>query len=229
MKVKIAPSILSCDFSRLGEQVSAAEEAGADLFHADIMDGVFVPSLSFGPLIVAAVKRSTGLPISAHLMVKDPGFLLEECARAGASSITVHVEACVHLHRTLERIKSLGASPGVALNPATPVAMLEPVLPFIESITVMTVNPGYAGQEFIQEAAGKIGQIRRLAEARSCNMDIVVDGGVNDKTAALCVQQGATVLVAGSFIFGNGNVAERLDTLRKAACQGYLPQGQRVL
>jgi len=223
MKVKIAPSILSCDFSRLGEQVLAAEKAGADLFHADIMDGVFVPSLSFGPLIVAAVRRSTGLPISAHLMVKDPGFLLDECVKAGASSITVHVEACVHLHRTLERIRSLGASPGVALNPATPVAILEPVLPFIESVTVMTVNPGYAGQVFIREAAGKIGEVRRLSDACSCNIDIVVDGGVNDSTAALCVEQGATVLVAGSFVFGRGNIAERLDALRKVACPGYLP------
>ena len=223
MKVKIAPSILSCDFSRLGEQVAEAERAGADLFHADIMDGVFVPSLSFGPLIVAAVKRSTDLPVSVHLMVNAPGDLLDECVRAGASSVTVHVEACVHLHRTVERIKSLGASPGVALSPATPVAMLEPILPFVESVTVMTVNPGYAGQEFIREAARKIDRIRTLASALGREMEIVVDGGITDKTAAECTRQGATVLVAGSFVFGSGDIALRLRALRKATCPGYLP------
>ncbi|MDP2857891.1 MAG: ribulose-phosphate 3-epimerase [Bacillota bacterium] len=223
MKVKIAPSILSCDFSRLGEEVAAAQAAGADLLHADIMDGVFVPSLSFGPLIVAAVRRSTSLPVAAHLMVREPDLLIEECVKAGASSVTVHLEACLHLHRVVERIRALGASPGVALNPATPVGMLESIMPFVESVTVMTVNPGYAGQEFIREAAGKIGQVRSMAAAGGRCIEVVVDGGITGKTASECVRQGASILVAGSFIFGSRDIESRVKALRNIACPGCLP------
>ncbi|MGQ9584637.1 MAG: ribulose-phosphate 3-epimerase [Anaerolineae bacterium] len=216
--VKIAPSILSADFARLGEQVQECERAGADLIHVDVMDGHFVPNITVGPLVVAAVRRTTHLPLDVHLMIEKPENHLDAFARAGAQILTVQVEACTHLHRVVHRIRDLGLRPGAALNPATPLSSVEEILPDLDQVLVMTVNPGFGGQEFIERTLGKI---RRLAEGireQSLNVDLEVDGGISPKTAPRVVQAGATVLVAGSAIFtAPEGVAAALAQLRRAA------------
>lgn len=216
--VKIAPSILSADFARLGEQVQECERAGADLIHVDVMDGHFVPNITVGPLVVAAVRRTTHLPLDVHLMIEKPENHLDAFARAGAQVLTVQVEACTHLHRVVHRIRDLGLRPGAALNPATPLSSVEEILPDLDQVLVMTVNPGFGGQEFIERTLGKI---RRLAEGmreQSLNVDLEVDGGISPKTAPRVVQAGATVLVAGSAIFtAPEGVAAALAQLRRAA------------
>jgi ribulose-phosphate 3-epimerase len=219
MSVKIAPSILSADFARLGEQVREAEAAGADWIHVDVMDGHFVPNLTMGPAIAGAIGGVTDLPIDAHLMVEAPDRFLEAFAEAGVTSLTVHVEACPHLHRTVQRIRELGMRPGVALNPATAVESIVEILPVVDLVLVMSVNPGFGGQLFIQQSVGKIGRVRSLlSKAGLEGVEIQVDGGIDATTAPLVVAAGATVLVAGSAIFRRGEeVTASLRRIRDAA------------
>ena len=198
-RVEIVPSILSADLTRLGEQVREAVDAGADRIQVDIMDGHFVPNLTFGPDVVAAVRRVTSLPIEAHLMVERPELFIEAFAKSGASVIEVQVEATTSLYRTVLEIKDLGARAGVAINPATPVESLREILPYADLVNVMTVEPGFGGQKFITHSPEKIRRLR----AMSSEIEIEVDGGIDARTAALVVAAGASVLVAGNSIFGH--------------------------
>lgn len=198
---RIAPSILSADFTRLGEQVRAAEDAGAGLIHIDVMDGRFVPNITMGPLVVQAVRRVTRLPLDVHLMIVEPERHVARFAEAGADWISVHVEAGPHLHRTLMTIHELGCRAGVAINPHTPAAALSEVMHMIELVNVMTVNPGFGGQSFLAETLPKIERLRAMIVASGRDIDIEVDGGINTQTVAAVVQAGANVLVAGSSVF----------------------------
>lgn len=201
-RLKIAPSILSADFSRLGQQVAAAEAGGGDYIHVDVMDGHYVPNITVGPLVVRAVRRVTSLPLDVHLMIESPERYLADFADAGASGLTVHVETCPHLHRTLQQIKELGCWAGVTLNPSTPVGSLEEILPYVDLVLVMTVNPGFGGQSFIEGTLGKIRRIRAMLDDIGSDADLEVDGGIDPETTPLVVEAGANVLVAGSAIFG---------------------------
>ncbi len=212
--VKIAPSILSADFSRLGEEIRDVEQGGADYIHVDVMDGHFVPNITIGPLIVDAIRPVTNLPLDVHLMIENPDQYIEAFARAGADFITVHVEACRHLHRTVHLIKSLGKKAGVVLNPATPVENIQHVIEDIDMVLLMTVNPGFGGQKFIHSVLPKIRQVKEMAESRSLSIEIEVDGGVNEETARLCVEAGATVLVAGSAIYDKEDRKQAIVSLR---------------
>lgn len=216
--VEIAPSILSADFARLGEEVQACERAGADRIHIDVMDGCFVPNITVGPVVVAAVRRATSLPLDVHLMVVEPERHLEAFARAGATTLLVQVEAAVHLHRAVQRIRSLGLRAGVVLNPATPLCFLDEILPEVDQVLVMTVNPGFGGQPFIP---GTLGKIRRLAQRireQGLSVDLEVDGGITPETAPQVVRAGANVLVAGSAVFGaEEGIAAAIAHLRRAA------------
>ncbi len=214
MKTLIAPSILSADFARLGEELAAVERAGADLIHVDVMDGRFVPNITIGPLVVEAARRATKVPLDVHLMIVEPERYIEEFARAGASRIAVHAEACPHLHRTLQQIEKTGAMPAVALNPSTPLAAIEEVLTNVGMVLIMSVNPGFGGQSFIPQALDKIRRLRAIAEARGLAFDIEVDGGVKGENAAAIRAAGANVLVAGSAIFGKSNYAEQIAAIR---------------
>lgn len=219
MGVKIAPSILSADFSRLGEQVREVAEAGADWIHVDVMDGHFVPNLTMGPVVAAAIRGCTDLSIDTHLMIEDPDRYIEAFARAGVNSLTVHVETCPHLHSTIQRIHGMGLRAGVALNPATPVESIVEILPYVDLVLVMTVNPGFGGQSFIPGSEGKVGRVRALLrQAGLDGVEIEVDGGIDADTAPSVVVAGATVLVAGSAIFrGEGDIAANLRRIRVAA------------
>ena len=199
--VKIAPSILSADFSKLGEEIKDVERGGADYIHVDVMDGHFVPNITIGPLIVDSIRPITKLPLDVHLMIENPDQYIEDFAKAGADYITVHVEACRHLHRTIHLIKSLGVKAGVVLNPATPVQLIEPIIEDVDMVLLMSVNPGFGGQKFISSVLSKIKQVKEMSEKKGLNLEIEVDGGVNEETALLCVEAGATVLVAGSAVF----------------------------
>ena len=200
----IAPSILSADFGRLAEDIKAVESAGADWIHVDVMDGHFVPNITIGPLVADAVRKATSLPMDVHLMIESPERYLEDFVKAGAHRITVHQETCPHLHRTLEQIRELGASPGVAVNPSTPISTLSDVVPYVELILVMTVNPGFGGQAFIPASTEKIRAARELLrEGGRGDVLIQVDGGVASSTASTVVNAGADVLVAGSAVFGH--------------------------
>jgi ribulose-phosphate 3-epimerase len=201
-RVKIAPSILSADFARLGADVAEAETAGADYIHVDVMDGHFVPNITLGPPVVKALRGSTGLPLDVHLMIEAPERYLAEFVAAGANILTVHVETCPHLHRTVEQIKELGCRAGVTLNPATPVASLQEILPYVDLVLVMTVNPGFGGQRYIVSMDDKIRQVRAMLDGAGLCAELEVDGGIGPQTAARVVQAGANVLVAGSAIFG---------------------------
>lgn len=215
--VKLAPSILSADFARLGQQVEEAERAGADYIHVDVMDGQFVPNLTAGPLVVEALRRCTSLPLDVHLMIVEPERLIPAFARAGASIITVHAEVCPHLHRVVEQIKELGARAGVSINPATPVSAIEEVLPCVDLVLAMTVNPGFPGQKLIKGTLAKVTKLRALLDAGGYGTELEVDGGVNAETAPLVVKAGARVLVAGSAVFNsNESVSEALGRLRRS-------------
>lgn len=212
-RVEIVPSILSADVTRLGEQVKEAARAGADRIQVDVMDGHFVPNLTFGPLVVEAVRRVTDLPIEAHLMIDNPELFIEAFAKAGATLIEVQVESTTSLYRTVMRIKELGAKAGVAINPGTSIETLREILPFITTVNVMTVEPGFGGQKFITSSPDKIKRLR----AMSADVEIEVDGGIDAKTAPLVVKAGATVLVAGSSVFGHKQgIAAGIRAIRSA-------------
>ncbi len=199
----LAPSILSADFTRLGEQVFACEQAGADWIHVDVMDSHFVPNLTFGPLILQACRRATALPLDVHLMIEKPESMLEAFAGAGATRLTVHVETCPHLHRTLEQIRELGVLPGVTLNPSTPAIALKEILPLVDLVLVMTVNPGFGGQKFIEASLGKIAEIRRMLDEIGSTAWLEVDGGVSAETLPRLRQAGADAFVAGNSVFNH--------------------------
>jgi ribulose-phosphate 3-epimerase len=216
--MKIAPSILSADFTRLGEQIAECEAAGADWIHVDVMDGAFVPNISLGPVIVEAVRRATRLPLDVHLMIAAPDRYLVAFAAAGADTLTVHVEACPHLHRTLQSIKELGKRAGVALNPGTPAGTLTEVLPDADLVLVMTVDPGYSGQRFISSVLPKVREIRGALDERGLAAELEVDGGIDPATAPAAVAAGATVLVSASAVFRSGQpIGQALGRLRQAA------------
>jgi len=218
MMIKIAPSILSADFGKLAAEVMCAENGGADMIHIDVMDGHFVPNLTIGPGVVRALRPHAQLPFDVHLMIEQPERYLQDFVQAGADIISVHVEACPHLHRTIQQIKELGAKAGVALNPATPLTVLEHVLVDIDLVVIMTVNPGFGGQKFIPQMLRKIRQLRQLIDGINPAVEIEVDGGVNSQLAPRLVQVGASILVAGSAVYGQADVAQAIATLR-TACQ----------
>jgi ribulose-phosphate 3-epimerase len=213
--VKLAPSILAADFARLGEQVAEAEQAGADRIHVDVMDGHFVPNLSMGAPIVQSLRRVTRLPLEIHLMVADPDFFLNEFVEAGSDSFLVHWEGNANLHRTVQRIKALGKPATVAINPATPAAVLEEILQDVEQVLIMTVNPGFGHQHFLPMTLPKIRRVRQMIEQVKSGCDVEVDGGIDAQTAPLAVAAGANVLVAGTSIFGQSEgVAAAMERLR---------------
>ncbi len=222
MSIYIAPSILSADFSRLGEEVREAEQAGADFIHVDVMDGHFVPNLTLGPLVVQAIRPVTKLPLDVHLMIENPDAYIPAFAKAGADYITVHAEACTHLHRTLGFIRENGVKPGVVLNPATPLAAIEYVLDQVEMVLLMTVNPGFGGQKYIPAVTGKIKALRGMLDARGLTSVLIeVDGGVNAETARMVAEAGAQVLVAGNAVFGEQDRAEAIRSIRASGMQGF--------
>ena len=215
--VGLVPSILSADFTRLGEQVREAEAAGAQRIQVDVMDGHFVPNITMGPIIVEAVRRSTSLPLEAHLMITNPEQYIENFAAAGADVIIVHQEVCPHLHRVIQQIKAAGKMAGVALTPSTPVIMLQDMLSLIDLVLIMTVNPGFGGQDFIPEMLPKITRIRQMITERNLYCDIEVDGGIHEATAPLVVQAGANLLVAGSAVYNeHESVSQAMEKLHKA-------------
>jgi len=213
----IAPSILSADFTRLKEEIQAVEGAGADWIHADIMDGHFVPNLTFGPMVVEAVRRTTALPIDVHLMISEPDRYISDFAKAGATCISVHAETCAHLNRTVQLIRGSGARPGVVLNPATPVETLRWILEYLDFVLVMSVNPGFGGQRFIPNSIAKIALLRRMISERGLNTLIEVDGGVSPQTITNIAAAGADVFVAGSAIFNSPDYRQTILTLRQLA------------
>ena len=215
--IGIVPSILSADFTRLGEQVREAEAGGAQRIQIDIMDGHFVPNITMGPMVVEAVRGCTSLPLEAHLMITNPEQYIEDFAKAGADIIIVHQEVSPHLHRIIQQIKKAGKRPAVALTPSTPVFMLEDILSLLDMILIMTVNPGFGGQEFIPEMLPKIAHIRRLISERNLQCDVEVDGGIHEGTVRQAVQAGANLLVAGSAVYNQReNVAQAIQRLRNA-------------
>jgi len=211
---KIAPSILSADFSRLGQEVKAVEDAGADWIHVDVMDGHFVPNITMGPLVVEAVRRSTSLPVDVHLMIENPDNYIADFAKAGADYISVQVEVCPHLHRTLHLIKEHGAKAGAVLNPATPLSAITYVLDDLDFVLIMSVNPGFGGQKFIPGALDKINQLKSIIEERGLKVLIQVDGGVNSNTIADVSAAGADVFVAGSAIFNADDYKTTITALK---------------
>jgi ribulose-phosphate 3-epimerase len=211
---KIAPSILSADGSRLGEEIAAVEAAGADLLHIDVMDGHFVPNITIGPGLVASLRKRTRLPFDVHLMIENPEKYIDDFAKAGSDWITVHVEAAVHLHRIIHLIREKGVRAGVSLNPATPLSLVEPILPEIDLLLVMTVNPGFGGQKFIAGMLPKIAAAKRLVREIAPEVQIEVDGGVTLKNIRPIADAGADILVAGSSVFGSGNYAETIGAMK---------------
>lgn len=214
--IKIAPSILSADFAKLGEEIKEVEQGGADYIHVDVMDGHFVPNITIGPLIVEAIRPITNLPLDVHLMIENPDIYVPAFIEAGASIITVHQEACIHLHRTIQQIKNGGAKAGVVINPATPVEFIKEVLPIVDMVLVMTVNPGFGGQSFIYETLPKISKLNQWRNENNYHYEIEIDGGVNADTAKLCTENGADVLVAGSAIFNKENREQAIRDIRNS-------------
>jgi ribulose-phosphate 3-epimerase len=220
MKIRIAPSILAADFARLGEQVRDAETAGGEIIHVDVMDGSFVPNITLGPVVIEAVRRSTSLPLDAHLMIVEPEHHIEAVASAGATRINVHWEASPNLHRTLQMIRDAGCGVGVALNPHTPASFLSEVIHMLDGVIVMTVNPGFGGQTFLPEMLPKIKQLRSMITASGRQIDLEVDGGINEDTVKLAVDAGADVLIAGTTIFSDKHsIQEGIDRLRQKLAQ----------
>ena len=217
-RVKLAPSILSADFARLGEQVAAATKAGADYIHVDVMDGHFVPPITIGAPVVAAIRKWTDLPLDVHLMIEAPERQINQFAEAGADIITVHIEACPNVRQLISVIKSLGVKAGVSLNPETPLTAISAILPSIDLVLVMTVNPGYGGQPFIEATLDKIAKLRAELDKKGLTAELEVDGGINAQTAPKVVKAGARVLVAGAAVFASGQtVKEALDELRSVS------------
>ena len=217
--VEIAPSILSADFTRLGEEIAAVERGGAGLVHVDVMDGHFVPNITVGLPVVKAVARATRLPIDAHLMISEPGRYAEQFAEAGAQMVSVHVEIDPHLHRTLAAIKSKGASPGVAINPATPLVSIEEALPYADYVLLMSVNPGFGGQKFIETSLGKLRRLRAMIDERRLATRIEIDGGIDRSNINDVVAAGAEIIVAGSAVFNTPDPAQAVRDLRDATVQ----------
>ena len=222
MSLRIAPSILSADFAQLGDAVAAVEDGGADLIHVDVMDGRFVPNLTIGVPVVEALKRVARVPLDVHLMIVEPERLIEAFADAGASLISVHVEASPHLHRTLGAIKALGVKAGAALNPSTPATALEPVAGLVDFVVIMSVNPGFSGQSFIPESPSKVQAIRGILDRAESEASVEIDGGVQPDNAAAVVQAGADILVSASAIFGTDDPAAATRRLRAAALSAPL-------
>ena len=211
----IAPSILSADFARLGDEVRAVEAAGADWIHADVMDGHFVPNITFGPLVVGAVRRVTALPIDVHLMIENPDNYIARFAEAGASSISVQLESCVHLNRSVQLIRECGARPGVVINPATPPQSLDWILADVDYVLIMSVNPGFGGQKFIANSLDKVRELRRTIQNRNLNTLIEIDGGVNENTIADIAAAGVDIFVSGSAIFGSRDYKRTITSFRE--------------
>ncbi len=213
--IKIAPSILSADFSRLGEEIVAAERAGADLVHVDVMDGQFVPNITIGPLVVKAAKKVASVPLDVHLMIVNPDTYVKEFADSGADIITVHAEACVHLHRSIQNIKECGVKVAVSLNPATPLSDIEIVLPYVDMVLIMSVNPGFGGQQFIPEAIEKIRTLKEMIKAKNLHVEIEVDGGVKVDNVAEVHKAGADIVVMGSAFYKSKDYAETVRLVRE--------------
>lgn len=212
--IKIAPSILAADFSRLGEEIQKADINGADLIHIDVMDGHFVPNITIGPDVVKHLRKNTDKPFDVHLMISDPDKYIEKFAEAGADIITVHAEASLHLNRTIQLIKSFGKKAGVALNPATSLSVLDYILPELDMVLLMTVNPGFGGQSYIKSSTRKIEELKNLVLRSTVSIDIEVDGGIDTSTIGLVTRAGANIIVAGSAVYGKPDVGEAIKQLR---------------
>jgi ribulose-phosphate 3-epimerase len=219
-RVVIAPSILSADFGKLGDEVRAVEAAGADWIHVDVMDGRFVPNITIGPLVVKAVRRATKLPLDVHLMIVEPERYVDAFAEAGADGITIHVEACTHLHRTLEHIRSLGKRAGVVMNPSTSEETIRYVMGSVDLVLVMSVNPGFGGQSFIRSMLPKVRAVRAMIDRSGRAIDLEIDGGIAEDTAALAAEAGARAFVAGNAVFSKPSYADAISTLRREAERG---------
>ncbi len=220
---KISPSILSADFSRLGREVQAVEKAGADYIHVDVMDGHFVPNITIGGVVVESLRKMTSLPLDVHLMIQNPDEFLTAFVEAGAGILTVHVEACPHLHRTLTEIKKRGVRAGVSLNPATPLCLIEPALEYADLVLVMTVNPGFGGQEFIPAMLPKIKQLRSLIDRKGWNLELEVDGGIKVDNIGAVAKAGADVFVSGSGIFKTSDYGKTITAMREEIKRGLRP------
>ncbi|MBM7113682.1 ribulose-phosphate 3-epimerase [Archangium primigenium] len=213
-RVLVSPSLLSSDFGRLAEEVRAVEAAGADWVHVDVMDGRFVPNITLGPVVVEAIKKAATRPLDVHLMIVEPEKYVDAFVKAGADILTVHAEACTHLHRVIQQIRHAGARPSVVLNPATPLSAIEEVLGDVDMVLLMSVNPGFGGQGFIPQTVDKVRRLRAMLDARGLQTEIEVDGGINAETSKKVVEAGASVLVAGSYVFGAKDYAAAIRSLR---------------